>query len=45
MSTIENTKPQNYQHQTKAINWNEVEDPMDLDVWNRANANIWNSYH
>lgn len=24
-----------------AINWNRVEDPKDLDVWNRATSNFW----
>lgn len=24
-----------------AINWNRVEDPKDLEVWNRLNANFW----
>jgi|GEM_PF-6549 len=26
---------------TKAINWNKVDDPKDLEVWNRCVANIW----
>lgn len=26
---------------TKAINWNRVEDPKDLEVWNRSVTNIW----
>jgi ribonucleoside-diphosphate reductase beta chain len=25
----------------KAINWNKVEDPIDLDVWNRLTSNFW----
>jgi ribonucleoside-diphosphate reductase beta chain len=25
----------------KPINWNRVEDPIDLDVWNRLTANFW----
>jgi ribonucleoside-diphosphate reductase beta chain len=24
-----------------AINWNEIQDPIDLDVWNRLTANFW----
>lgn len=23
------------------INWNEIEDPLDLEVWNRLNGNVW----
>ena len=26
---------------TRPINWNAVEDPVDLDVWNRLTANFW----
>lgn len=26
---------------TKAINWNRIDDPKDLEVWNRCVANIW----
>ena len=26
---------------TRPINWNKVEDPVDLDVWNRLTANFW----
>lgn len=26
---------------TKAINWNKVDDPKDLEVWNRCVTNIW----
>ncbi len=26
---------------TRPINWNKVEDPIDLDVWNRLTANFW----
>jgi len=25
----------------KPINWNKIEDPVDLDVWNRLTANFW----
>ena len=25
----------------KPINWNKIEDPIDLDVWNRLTANFW----
>jgi ribonucleoside-diphosphate reductase beta chain len=28
-------------HVVKPINWNRVEDPIDLDVWNRLTANFW----
>lgn len=28
-------------NRTKAVNWNILEDQMDLEVWNRANANFW----
>ena len=26
---------------TRPINWNAIEDPIDLDVWNRLTANFW----
>jgi ribonucleoside-diphosphate reductase beta chain len=26
---------------TRPINWNKIEDPVDLDVWNRLTANFW----
>lgn len=26
---------------TKAINWNKIEDPKDLEVWNRLTGNFW----
>lgn len=26
---------------SRPINWNKVEDPIDLDVWNRLTANFW----
>ncbi len=26
---------------TRPINWNNIEDPMDLEVWNRLVANFW----
>jgi len=26
---------------TRAINWNKIEDPIDLDVWNRLVSNFW----
>jgi ribonucleoside-diphosphate reductase beta chain len=26
---------------TRPINWNKIEDPIDLDVWNRLTANFW----
>jgi ribonucleoside-diphosphate reductase beta chain len=25
----------------RAVNWNRIEDPVDLDVWNRLTANFW----
>jgi ribonucleoside-diphosphate reductase beta chain len=25
----------------RAVNWNRIEDPIDLDVWNRLTANFW----
>jgi ribonucleoside-diphosphate reductase beta chain len=28
-------------HVVRPINWNAVEDPVDLDVWNRLTANFW----
>jgi ribonucleoside-diphosphate reductase beta chain len=28
-------------HVVKPINWNRIEDPIDLDVWNRLTANFW----
>jgi ribonucleoside-diphosphate reductase beta chain len=28
-------------HVVKPINWNKIEDPIDLDVWNRLTANFW----
>ena len=26
---------------SRPINWNKIEDPIDLDVWNRLTANFW----
>lgn len=26
---------------TRPINWNKIQDPIDLDVWNRLTANFW----
>jgi ribonucleoside-diphosphate reductase beta chain len=26
---------------TRPINWNKIEDPIDLEVWNRLTANFW----
>jgi len=26
---------------TRPVNWNEIQDPVDLDVWNRLTANFW----
>jgi ribonucleoside-diphosphate reductase beta chain len=26
---------------TRPVNWNKVEDPIDLEVWNRLTANFW----
>jgi ribonucleoside-diphosphate reductase beta chain len=26
---------------TRPVNWNKIEDPVDLDVWNRLTANFW----
>ena len=28
-------------HVVKPVNWNKIEDPIDLDVWNRLTANFW----
>jgi ribonucleoside-diphosphate reductase beta chain len=28
-------------HVVKPINWNKIEDPVDLEVWNRLTANFW----
>lgn len=28
-------------HVVRPINWNAVEDPVDLDVWNRLTSNFW----
>ena len=28
-------------HVVKPINWNRIEDPVDLEVWNRLTANFW----
>lgn len=28
-------------HITRPINWNKIEDPVDLEVWNRLTANFW----
>lgn len=28
-------------HVVRPINWNRIEDPVDLDVWNRLTANFW----
>ena len=28
-------------HVVRPINWNAVQDPVDLDVWNRLTANFW----
>jgi ribonucleoside-diphosphate reductase beta chain len=28
-------------HVVKPINWNRIEDPIDLEVWNRLTANFW----
>jgi ribonucleoside-diphosphate reductase beta chain len=28
-------------HVVKPINWNKIEDPIDLEVWNRLTANFW----
>ena len=25
----------------EAINWNRIEDPKDLEVWNKLTANFW----
>lgn len=25
----------------EGVNWNKIDDPVDLQIWNRANANIW----
>jgi len=26
---------------TRPINWNKIEDPIDLEVWNRLTSNFW----
>ena len=26
---------------TRPVNWNKIEDPIDLDVWNRLTSNFW----
>jgi ribonucleoside-diphosphate reductase beta chain len=26
---------------TRPVNWNKIEDQIDLDVWNRLTANFW----
>ena len=26
---------------TRPVNWNKLEDSMDLDVWNRLTSNFW----
>ena len=26
---------------TRPVNWNKIQDPIDLDVWNRLTANFW----
>ncbi|MEY4434868.1 MAG: hypothetical protein RIR16_908, partial [Actinomycetota bacterium] len=26
---------------SRPINWNRIEDPVDLDVWNRLTQNFW----
>lgn len=26
---------------TRPVNWNKIQDPVDLDVWNRLTANFW----
>ncbi len=28
-------------HITRPVNWNKLQDPIDLDVWNRLTANFW----
>jgi ribonucleoside-diphosphate reductase beta chain len=28
-------------HITRPVNWNKIQDPIDLDVWNRLTANFW----
>ena len=28
-------------HVVKPVNWNRIEDPIDLEVWNRLTANFW----
>ena len=28
-------------HITRPVNWNRIEDPIDLEVWNRLTANFW----
>lgn len=40
MSNDENT-PNTPLSAVRAINWNRVEDPTDLTVWNRLTANFW----
>jgi ribonucleoside-diphosphate reductase beta chain len=31
----------NTTHLVRAVNWNEIEDQVDLDVWNRLTGNFW----
>ena len=26
---------------TRPVNWNKIEDPIDLEVWNRLTSNFW----
>jgi ribonucleoside-diphosphate reductase beta chain len=28
-------------HITRPVNWNKIQDPIDLEVWNRLTANFW----
>ncbi len=26
---------------SRPVNWNKIEDPIDMDVWNRLTSNFW----
>ena len=41
MSTSEKVMNMPVQAITRPINWNKIEDPVDLDVWNRLTQNFW----
>ncbi len=46
MSAEKNMKPTTHYddlklRRVKAVNWNRIEDPKDLEVWNRLTSNFW----